>query len=592
MTEPLTTTTINVLKKACQQETDYATTDTSGQSWKEAARAALQARIDDPTTDFAIQSVNLILVNKRPSDWNRYLFRLGRDWADFFGREGEHFSLYVRQVPNGVKFFDQHWTRQVRCNSLQEFKKTFDGFSKGILSGLGMDNLLIAGGSVLGCLTQATTTGQMYDTSDIDIFIHGLDAPHANDKVRDVETVLLANVPNFTAHYSIERSVSTISFVPKCGGSGYRKIQVILRMFANPGEVLASFDLDQTAVGYDGSEVMVEPRAARALLSGYTFATAKMLRRSAAGRLAKYALRGYGLVIRVGRPHDANGKALALMLATMATAAYDWVANVIEARRRSKQPTMIQHHSVNMAYVVSIARANIPGTWLDDYTGFAMLAAVWDHAAAHDRSMRELAEALLKREGPYASVDHLDYDETSVVTAQLHEQDWDTALASTIPKEGILRSTKEAPAYHVWARTGATTVADVLLRPVVFYVYLPKGLVDALKVLAGSVVRADVFTGVTHCPEVVDMDGQAFELHSWAHQEDNMWQPVGGMERQVYDFLRNAATASAWSVRRSFLGTAWPKLCFNAVTRRFLANMQIPTDVEEDIKFMYEWCRT
>ena len=44
-----------------------------------------------------------------------------------------------------------------------------------------------------------------------------------------------------------------------------RHIQVILRIYKSPSEVLIGFDIDSCAVAYDGKRVWALPRAVRAL---------------------------------------------------------------------------------------------------------------------------------------------------------------------------------------------------------------------------------------------------------------------------------------------------------------------------------------
>ena len=49
----------------------------------------------------------------------------------------------------------------------------------------------------------------------------------------------------------------------------YRHVQVILRLYKNPGEVLLGFDIDSCGVGFDGKDVYAETRFRRALTKGY-----------------------------------------------------------------------------------------------------------------------------------------------------------------------------------------------------------------------------------------------------------------------------------------------------------------------------------
>lgn len=46
-----------------------------------------------------------------------------------------------------------------------------------------------------------------------------------------------------------------------------RRIQIVLKLVSNPKEVLLNFDLDPCSLGFDGEELWLLPRAARALQS-------------------------------------------------------------------------------------------------------------------------------------------------------------------------------------------------------------------------------------------------------------------------------------------------------------------------------------
>lgn len=48
-----------------------------------------------------------------------------------------------------------------------------------------------------------------------------------------------------------------------------RRLQVVLKLVHNPLQVLLNFDLDQCAMGFDGEELYMLPRAARAIESTY-----------------------------------------------------------------------------------------------------------------------------------------------------------------------------------------------------------------------------------------------------------------------------------------------------------------------------------
>ena len=77
----------------------------------------------------------------------------------------------------------------------------------------------------------------------------------------------------------------------------YRSIQIVLRLYHSPAEILAGFDVDAACVAYDGQRVLANPRSLIALMRQAN--TVDMSRRSPSYevRLAKYAARGFEVYI-------------------------------------------------------------------------------------------------------------------------------------------------------------------------------------------------------------------------------------------------------------------------------------------------------
>ena len=76
-----------------------------------------------------------------------------------------------------------------------------------------------------------------------------------------------------------------------------RQIQIILRLYSSPSEILAGFDVDACAVGFNGTHVFATPRAFISMVTQSM--TVDMSRRSPSYeiRLAKYANRGFEIFI-------------------------------------------------------------------------------------------------------------------------------------------------------------------------------------------------------------------------------------------------------------------------------------------------------
>ncbi|KAG8831072.1 hypothetical protein FRC17_003737 [Serendipita sp. 399] len=166
-------------------------------------------------------------------------------------------------------------------------------------------NIFVAGGLVLGALLcvdarEAINKPQQWESSDVDIYIYGLTPSQANAKIRHLYDIFKRNLPA-TAPILVVRNSKTITFM-----SNYprRRFQIILKFCSSPAEVLLNFDLDICAVGYDGAQVYMLPRAARALETGYNVFTMDMVqghylgtRRASQEQRLVYARKGYGIRI-------------------------------------------------------------------------------------------------------------------------------------------------------------------------------------------------------------------------------------------------------------------------------------------------------
>lgn len=90
------------------------------------------------------------------------------------------------------------------------------------------------------------------------------------------------------------RSAYAISFVSQYP---FRNIQIILRLYSSPTEILMGFDVDSCSCGFDGKDVYMTPRCHQAITRQMN--TVDMSRRSPTYelRLAKYALRGFAVEV-------------------------------------------------------------------------------------------------------------------------------------------------------------------------------------------------------------------------------------------------------------------------------------------------------
>lgn len=84
---------------------------------------------------------------------------------------------------------------------------------------------------------------------------------------------------------------------PHQAATNFSHIQIILRLYSTPSEVLAGFDVDPCSVGFNGNEVFGTPRACISITTQSM--TVDLSRRSPSYemRLAKYARRGYEIFL-------------------------------------------------------------------------------------------------------------------------------------------------------------------------------------------------------------------------------------------------------------------------------------------------------
>lgn len=107
-----------------------------------------------------------------------------------------------------------------------------------------------------------------FASSDLDLYIYGLRPAQANAKMAHIYTVWSTNIgAGSVAAGMCVRNSKTLNFL---GRFPQRRVQIVLKIVANPAEVLLNFDLDPCAIGFDGARVVMLPRAARALETGYT----------------------------------------------------------------------------------------------------------------------------------------------------------------------------------------------------------------------------------------------------------------------------------------------------------------------------------
>ncbi|KAG9049850.1 hypothetical protein FS837_008900 [Tulasnella sp. UAMH 9824] len=198
--------------------------------------------------------------------------------------------------------------------SMEEFKTRWAIFSEGALSQLtNWDNVVAAGGSVLACLAPLPEHvvkqgskralrkyyhSEAYPASDVDLFLYGLTPEQAEEKCLEIYNAIRDSVPWEVCAIRTKNAVSIHCQYP------YRPVQIVLRIYQSPAEILAGFDVDSACVAFDGTRVLAAPRAILALMTQCNRVAMDRRSPSYEVRLAKYAARGFEIHVPDLRRED------------------------------------------------------------------------------------------------------------------------------------------------------------------------------------------------------------------------------------------------------------------------------------------------
>lgn len=214
--------------------------------------------------------------------------------------------VFIRKDPpkGGLEVLDElrRRTTSVHCTNAA-YSATFERITKGILRGLDWSNVLLAGGMALTTLlhTDSSRDHELAITDpDLDIYIYGLGPEDANRKAQEIHDTWVRNLPPTADRRLVVKNAKTINLLTDYPN---RRIQIVLKLQVSPTDVLLNFDLDACAIGFDGAQVLMLPRCARAIETGYSVFTMDLIwghhlgsrRASQNTRMFKYANRGFGI---------------------------------------------------------------------------------------------------------------------------------------------------------------------------------------------------------------------------------------------------------------------------------------------------------
>ena len=215
---------------------------------------------------------------------------------------------FVRQDPpkGGLELLDAYRERVMHIQPNDAvFAATFDRITKGTLRGLDWNNVFVAGGMALTTLTHiypSKDNDRDVRDCDIDLYLYDLTPEEANRKVEEIYNIWSSNLPSMNKQKLVVKNAKTINLLPSYPN---RRIQIILKLLSSPTQILLNFDLDACAIGFDGSRVLMLPRFARAVETGYSVFTMDLVwghhlgnrRATQERRVFKYADRGFGIRI-------------------------------------------------------------------------------------------------------------------------------------------------------------------------------------------------------------------------------------------------------------------------------------------------------
>ncbi|KAG9005316.1 hypothetical protein FRB93_009870 [Tulasnella sp. JGI-2019a] len=189
------------------------------------------------------------------------------------------------------------------ASTFEDFKARWAIFTEGALSQLeDWTGVIAAGGSVLACLAPLPTRvveqgskrairkyyhSEAYPASDVDLFLYGMTPKQAEEKCKAIFAAVRDSVPWEVTAVRTKNAATIHCQYP------YRSIQIILRLYQSPAEILAGFDVDSACVAFNGEHVFATPRGIMALMTQANQVAVDRRSPSYEGRLAKYAQRGF-----------------------------------------------------------------------------------------------------------------------------------------------------------------------------------------------------------------------------------------------------------------------------------------------------------
>jgi len=223
---------------------------------------------------------------------------------------------------------------------------------------------------------------------DLDLFLYALTPEQATAKIQALYEHLRS-----LGDTTIVRTKLAVTFMQDFPR---RVIQVVLRVYKSPAEVLAGFDVDACCVAYDGERVWATTRAKRALNGMVNVADSSRQSLTYESRLFKYSTRGFvtcvpgfdkqrvSLDIFDREMGDVHGMARLLLLERLVDprsiyhtpldtpTASSWTAQVRSGpfRRLPVDRSPLNSGTAQVASITKLVMAGVANVPASDYSGF------------------------------------------------------------------------------------------------------------------------------------------------------------------------------------------------------------------------------
>ncbi|OJD16461.1 hypothetical protein AJ78_03360 [Emergomyces pasteurianus Ep9510] len=216
---------------------------------------------------------------------------------DLLKESGVDAEKYI--LPLGPELRKENGTIAV-VPAFDQFVENFRVFSESSLVDMDWSNVVVAGSAVTTCLLPVPAKfsssrkaqreyyhEKIAPSSDVDLFIYGLDEKQAIDKIKQIEKCIRDSILEEVSVIRTKNALTIVSKYPT------RHIQIVLRLYKSVSEILTGFDVDCACTAFDGHQVWASPRAIAAFATQTN--SVDLTRRSPSyeNRFAKYAHRGF-----------------------------------------------------------------------------------------------------------------------------------------------------------------------------------------------------------------------------------------------------------------------------------------------------------